>query len=146
MYLATLARQGRILLAGNQDIRSLQRFSNFKKVLAKYQEASSAQLSRLEAEGLIQRFEYTFELAWKSLQDLLQERGYANVRGPKPVIVQAFQDGIISDGPIWLEMLQSRNETTHLYDEATFEKIFSKVKGPYLKLLLSFEKTFPTSE
>lgn len=52
-------------------------------------------MSKLEEEGLIQRFEYTFELAWKCLQDLLAERGYANVRGPGPVIEQAFQDGII---------------------------------------------------
>ncbi len=52
-------------------------------------------MSKLEEEGLIQRFEYTFELAWKCLQDLLAERGYANVRGPRPVIEQAFQDGII---------------------------------------------------
>jgi len=50
-----------------------------------------------EEEGLIQRFEYTFELAWKCLQDLLQERGYGDTRGPRPVIEQAFQDGIISE-------------------------------------------------
>ena len=113
------------------DIRSEQRFSAFKKALAKYSEAARPGLNRLEEEGLIQRFEYTFELAWKSLQDLLQERGYANVRGPKPVIEQAFQDGIISDGPLWLDMLKSRNETTHLYDEKTFERISTKVKGPF---------------
>jgi nucleotidyltransferase substrate binding protein (TIGR01987 family) len=126
------------------DIRSQQRFANFK-ALAKYEEAIRPNLSRLEEEGLIQRFEYTFELAWKALQDLLQERGYANVRGPKPVIEQAFQDGIISEGPLWLEMLKSRNETTHLYDEATFERISSKVRGPYFKLLQAFEKSFPTA-
>jgi len=100
-------------------------------------------MSRLEEEGLIQRFEYTFELAWKCLQDLLQERGYPNVRGPRPVIEQCFQDGIISEGSLWLDMLRARNETTHLYDEATFERISKNVKGQYLKALKSFAKSFP---
>lgn len=130
----------------NNDVRSAQRFSGFKKALAKYSEAARPGLSRLEEEGLIQRFEYTFELAWKSLQDLLQERGYANIRGPKPVIEQAFQDGVISDGPLWLDMLKARNETTHLYDEKTFERISTKVKGPFLAGLLLFEKGFPNQK
>ena len=99
-------------------------------------------MSRLEEEGLIQRFEYTFELAWKFLQDLLQERGYPNVRGPRPVIEQAFQDNLIKEGPLWLAMLKSRNETTHLYDETVFQRISTQVKGPYLKLLLSFKESF----
>lgn len=125
------------------DIRSEQRFHNFKKALALYEEAPSGNLSRLEEEGLIQRFEYSFELAWKTLQDLLQERGYANVRGPRPVLEQAFQDGILSEGPLWLDMLKARNETVHLYDEATFKRISQSVKGPYLRVLKNFGETFP---
>lgn len=126
----------------NSDIRSKQRFSNFKKVLKLYSEAVSPKMSRLEEEGLIQRFEYTFELAWKCLQDVLQERGYANVRGPRPVIEQAFQDGLITDGPIWMEMLKARNETTHLYDPATFDSIIKNVKSSFLSALQLFEKGF----
>ncbi|MBI4404866.1 MAG: nucleotidyltransferase substrate binding protein, partial [Deltaproteobacteria bacterium] len=118
-----------------KDIRSQQRYSSFRKALARYEEARSDKLTRLEEEGLIQRFEYTFELAWKCLQDLLQERGYANIRGPRPVIEQAFQDGIIKNGPVWLDMLKARNETVHLYDEATFQRISKKVKGPFFDLL-----------
>jgi nucleotidyltransferase substrate binding protein (TIGR01987 family) len=126
----------------NPDIRSRQRFENFKKALKLYEEAIAPKLSRLEQEGLIQRFEYTFELAWKCLQDLLQERGYSQVRGPRPVIEQAFQDGIISNGPIWLQMLRARNETTHLYDEATFESVAKNVKGPFLEVLKTFKSEF----
>lgn len=128
----------------NPDIRSRQRFENFKKALRLYEEAISPKLSRLEQEGMIQRFEYTFELAWKCLQDLLQERGYASVRGPRPVIEQAFQDGIISDGPIWLQMLKARNEMTHLYDESTFESVSKNVKGPFLTILQKFRTQFPS--
>jgi nucleotidyltransferase substrate binding protein (TIGR01987 family) len=119
----------------SSDIRSKQRYSNFKKALQRYGEGLKPNMSRLEEEGLIQRFEYTFELAWKYLQDLLQERGYPNVRGPRPVIEQAFQDGMITNGPAWMEMLKARNETTHLYDEATFISIIKKVKNDFLPVL-----------
>ena len=124
------------------DVRSKQRFNNFQKVLSLYEEAVAPKMIRLEEEGLIQRFEYTFELAWKCLQDLLQERGYANIRGPRPVIEQAFQDGMITNGPLWLAMLQARNETVHLYDEATFLSVSKNVKGPFLQLLQDFHKNF----
>jgi len=127
----------------NNDIRSQQRFNNFKKALKLYEEAQSPNLSRLEEEGLIQRFEYTFELAWKCLQDLLQERGYAEIRGPKPVIEQSFLDGIIADGPLWFAMLKARNETTHLYDEATFTSISKNVKSVFLTALQKFGSEFP---
>ena len=127
----------------NLDIRSQQRFSNFNKALSLYESAVAPKMSKLEEEGLIQRFEYTFELAWKCLQDLLQERGYADVRGPRPVIEQAFQDGIISNGPIWLQMLKARNETTHLYDELTFNAIIKQVRDSFLSELQNFRSHFP---
>ena len=120
------------------DIRSKQRFENFKKAIKLYEEAIAPKMSRLEEEGLIQRFEYTFELAWKYLQDVLQERGFAEIRGPKPVIEQSFQDGLISDGLIWMDMLKCRNETTHLYDQATFERVSQRVKGPFIEALKKF--------
>lgn len=128
----------------NPDIRSKQRFANFQRALTLYEDgAKRGHLSRLEEEGLIHRFEYTFELAWKTLQDLLFERGYAEIRGPKPVIEKAFQDAIISDGPLWLQMLKSRNEMTYLYDDATFQTIAQSVKGPYLAAFQKFRDGFP---
>jgi len=127
----------------NSDIRSRQRFENFKKALLLYEEAIQPKLSRLEEEGLIQRFEYTFELAWKCLQDLLQERGYANIRGPRPVIEQSFHDDIISNGPVWLQMLKARNDTTHLYEEATFSAIIQQVRTSFLSTLQNFRSQFP---
>ena len=125
------------------DIRSHQRFENFKKALALYEDAIVPKMSKLEEEGLIQRFEYTFELAWKCLQDLLQERGYKEVRGPRPVIEQAFQDGVISEGPVWLQMLKARNETVHLYDESIFNSIIKQVKTSFLSVLQKFKIKFP---
>ena len=130
------------MTANKASSRLSLRFQNFKKALHLYQSAAKPGLSVLETEGVIQRFEYTFELAWKCMQDLLTTRGYTTVRGPRPVIEQCFQDGIISEGTAWLEMLDSRNETTHLYDEATFKRTSQRVLGKYLELLTRFEKDF----
>lgn len=124
-----------------KDIRWKQRFSNFQKALAKFEEAIAGNSKdRLAQEGLIQRFEYTFELAWKCLQDLLQERGLEEIRGPKPVLQQAFQDGLIHDGVLWMEMLRARNEASHLYDEKVFLKIYDQAKNAFLTPLQTLQQ------
>jgi len=78
----------------NKDTRWVQRFSNYKKALSKLAEVVTERtedsLSELEKEGLIQRFEYTFELAWKTLQDLLEFKGYLDINGPNPVLEQSL--------------------------------------------------------
>ena len=83
----------------NSDIRWEQRFSNYSKALAKLEQVATREdvnsLSELEQEGMIQRFEYTYELAWKTLQDLLEHKGYTDIKGPTPVLEQAFKDGYI---------------------------------------------------
>ena len=90
-----------------QDIRWIQRYDSFSRACSRILEITESgktpsQLSELEQEGLIQRFEYTFELAWKTLQDLLRERGYADfVPGPNGVLKKAFEVGLISDHDLW---------------------------------------------
>ena len=118
------------------------RFQNFKKAFKMYESGIRPDLNDLEKEGMIQRFEYCFELAWKCMQDLLSERGFTDIRGPRPVIEQCFKDGLVGDGVIWLEMLVSRNETVHLYDQSTFKKISEKVLSDYFVTLKTFEKDF----
>ena len=72
-------------------------------------------LNELEKDGIIQRFEFTFELAWKTLQDYFaQESGYVDVRGPRTVLKQAIQDNLLEDGHVWLQMLDNRNLLTHV--------------------------------
>ncbi len=81
-----------------KDIRWVQRFSNFRKAIEKLRDAVAEyddETSDLEKEGIIQRFEYTFELGWKTLQDLLAHKGYVDVKGPNPVLAQALRDGYI---------------------------------------------------
>lgn len=122
----------------NKDIRWLQRFSNLKKAFNQLEKfISHKDLNEMEEQGLIKAFEYTYELSWKSLQDLLKEIGYENIVGPKPVIEQCFKIGIIEDGKAWMKMHQSRNLTSHTYDEQTAEEILNGIKDQYFEL---FEK------
>ncbi|HXW53407.1 MAG TPA: nucleotidyltransferase substrate binding protein [Myxococcota bacterium] len=118
------------------DNRFKQRLANLERAYAEFDSANSLKTySKLERSGLIQTFEFTFELAWKTLQDLLISRGYQGLNGPRPVIEQCFQDGIIDDGENWLKMLISRNLTTHSYNEKTAEEIAQNIKTIYYPLI-----------
>jgi nucleotidyltransferase substrate binding protein (TIGR01987 family) len=122
-------------MSDNIDIRWRQRFNNYNKALSQLEKVvSKKNLNEFEEQGLIKAFEYTFELAWKTLQDLLRYKGYDNITGPKPVIDQSFIDGYITDGEGWVKMQKSRNLTSHTYNEKTAEEIATAVKLIYFKL------------
>ena len=127
----------------NKDIRWEQRFSNFKKALAKLGEVVKGKplddLSELEKEGMIQRFEYTFELAWKTLQDLLEYKGYQDITGPNPVLEQAFKDGYLQNEKGWRNMKKSRELTSHTYNSKTAEDIAEDISEQYFDLLQDLE-------
>lgn len=127
-----------------KDIRWIQRYSNFKKALDQLQRfVAKEDLNEMEEQGLIQAFEYTFELAWKTLQDLLEEEyGYTETRGPRPVIMQAFSDGVITEGEQWMEMLKDRNRTVHTYDEEIAKEIIASVKKEYIRLFQALNIKF----
>jgi len=81
-----------------------------------------AKLSELEDQGLIKAFEYTYELAWTTLKDFLEYSGQ---------IDRAFQLELLSDGDLWMDMLKSRNRTSHTYNEETAREICQAVKKEY---------------
>lgn len=85
-------------------------------------------------DGTIQRFEFCTELAWKTVREYLTEQGYADINSPKSVMKTAFSDGIITDESGWLEILESRNITSHVYDEKTAEAVFDNIKKIYTPL------------
>lgn len=123
-----------------EDIRWQQRFVNFKKAftqLSKFVEHE--ELNEMEEQGLIKAFEYTYELSWKTLQDLLRDKGYNQIAGPKPVIEQSFQDSYISDGKGWMRMHQSRNLASHTYNEETALEIIEGIRTEYFRLLQDLE-------
>jgi len=103
-----------------QDIRWQQRLNNLKRAFEQLEKAVKIDdISDLEREGLIQRFEYTFELAWLTMKDFLEDQGFQNISGSKDAIRQAFQSGLITDAENWLEMIESRKLSTQTYNEET---------------------------
>ena len=126
-----------------KDIRWIQRFGNFKKGLEKLRDAiaehSKRKMSDLEKEGLVQRFEYSFELAWKTLQDLLYHKGYKDIKGPNPVLKQALPDGYIKGEEKWRDLNNARNLTAHTYDEKKVNAIVKKISEEYYELVFQLK-------
>ena len=123
-----------------ESLRWQQRFSNFEKAFlllsGVFDDKPLEQLSILEKEGVVQRFEYTFELGWKTLKDYLLSIGTAlDAIAPKPVIKQAFAAGIINDGQGWIDMLESRNHMSHTYNHQRFEQEINTIATRYIPLL-----------
>lgn len=85
-------------------------------------------------DGIIQRFEFCTELAWKSAREYLIEEGYVDINSPKAVMRQAYANNLVDDEQAWIELLYSRNLTSHIYDEPTANEIFTNIKNKYLQL------------
>ena len=119
----------------NQETRWIQRFENYSTALAQLTKAveltKTRDLSDLEKQGLIQGFEYTHELAWKTLKDFFYSKGNTEIYGSKDSIRQAFQYGLILEGEIWMDMIANRNKTSHTYNQATAEEIVSSILNDY---------------
>jgi nucleotidyltransferase substrate binding protein (TIGR01987 family) len=123
-----------------EDIRWKQRFSNYKKALSQLQKAvEMTSFSDIEKEGLVQRFEYTFELAWNVMKDFLEEKGNSGILGSKDAIKLAFKLGLIDDGEKWMDMVNSRRLSAHTYDEATANAIVQDVINEYYPLFAAFK-------
>lgn len=135
----------------NPDIRWIQRFENYKRAFDKLSDsvvyirdhmsddlnASSIQ-DELFKQGLIQSFEFTHELAWNVMKDYALFQGEHTVRGSRDATRAAFEMGLIEDGEVWMEMIKSKNATSHTYDEATSQKIFLAIIYQYLEAFRSF--------
>ena len=97
----------------------------------------------LQLDGILQRFEFTFELAWKTVKDYLEYMGITNkVGSPRDNIQAGFKQGIIENGEIWIEIMLARNELSHLYDEQTSRKIYDNIKNSYIKEFKKLETKF----
>lgn len=120
----------------NPDIRWKQRFQNFDRAFVRLRESMEqgpAALNQLEKEGVVQRFEYCFELAWKTVKDFMEESGFvfATVT-PRQVLKDAFAAKILTDGQVWIDMLDHRNLLSHTYNFASFEKAVEAIHARYL--------------
>lgn len=126
-------------MSSNPDVRWKQRFQNFDRafvLLRAALENGPTALNSLEKEGVIQRFEYSFELAWKCVKDYMEADGvvFATVT-PRQVLKQAIGAKILTDGQAWIDMLDHRNLLSHTYDQANFEKAVDAIYHRYLAAL-----------
>ncbi len=127
-----------------QDIRWKQRLQNYSAALKTLKDAvelaGKRDLSNLEKQGLIQSFEFTHELAWNLLKDYFQFQGNMEITGSRDAAREAFQKGLISKGDVWMEMIKSRNQTSHTYNQSTADEISQKICQDYTSQFMELEK------
>lgn len=140
------------------DKRWEQRFNNYQKALARLEEAvlkvrdefqidadgsieEDEFLDDIIKEGIIQRFEYTHELAWNVLKDFLKNAGNTRIFGSKDATRAAYAEGLIVQGEVWMDMIQSRNTSSHTYDETTADAIFLKIIHQYYTAFVQLRDT-----
>ncbi len=126
------------------DIRWKQRFDNLEKAFRNLSNAvTKKELSDLESAGLIKTYEFTFELSWKTIGDYLNEKK-VEVKFPRDIVKEAFKFGILSDGDVWIDMLDKRNLMSHTYDKEDAKEACDLIKKKYFeefeKLIIYFKK------
>lgn len=128
--------------SNSQDIRWHQRLNNYSKALLQLNEAvkiaNQRALTNLEQQGLIQSFEFTHELAWNVMKDYFYYQGNTEIRGSRDATREAFKFNLISHGDVWMDMIVSRNKTSHTYDEDTASEITENIINDYATLFNEF--------
>ena len=124
------------------DIRWKQRLANYRKAVTQVSNAvdlaQTRPLSELERQGLIQTFEFTHELAWNVMKDYFIYQGNTAITGSRDAIREAFSSGLIEDGEGWMEMIQSRDQSVHAYNERVAAEIAKRITERYRKLFEQF--------
>lgn len=130
-----------------ENIRWRHRFSAYEKALKQLRSAIEQYGHDPEdiiKEGIIQRFEFTHELSWQLMKDYLQYEGIMNITGSRSATREAFNKGLVQDGANWMDMIETRNKTVHIYDEAILADEFNKIVYKYYPLLDLFYKKMKT--
>jgi nucleotidyltransferase substrate binding protein (TIGR01987 family) len=137
-------------MSGNPDVRWRQRFQSFRKAFTQLSAASDLakqrKLSDLEQQGLIQAFEFTHELAWNTFKDFLESRGATDIYGSKDATREAFAKGLIENGEEWMAMIQSRNRSSHTYNEKTANEIAHAILDCFVSEFHKFRAKFEKLE
>ncbi|MBR5912265.1 MAG: nucleotidyltransferase substrate binding protein [Bacteroidales bacterium] len=120
-----------------------QKLSSYRKALSRLAEVVNVmkirQLNDFESDGLIQRFEFTFELAWKLMKSYAEYQGTdKELMGSRDAIRWAFENKLIKDSDVWMEMIKRRNDTSHTYDENTAADVVIRVKDAYFQAFVCF--------
>ncbi len=114
--------------------RFQERLKDYKNAVDRLEEALQETESEIVIDGVLHRFEFTFELAWKTVKEALEYLGLVDKTGsPRENIQIGFRHGIIEDGEKWIEIMLSRNALAHLYDERSSREIYQKIKNDYIQ-------------
>ena len=123
-------------------IRWKQRLANYRRAFqqlsAAVDLADTRPLSELERQGLIQAFEFTHELAWSVMKDYFAYQGNTAITGSRDAAREAFNKGLVEDGEAWTEMIQSRTQTAHTYNERVAVEIATRITSRYRRLFRQF--------
>lgn len=123
--------------------RLKQRKESYSNAVDRLKEGLQEEETRLAIDGILHRFEFTFELAWKTLKDYLEYMGFTEKTGsPRETIQSGFKQGIIEDGEAWIQMMLARNSLAHMYDEEESRKVYKKIKEEYIILLENIKEKF----
>ncbi len=127
-----------------KEIRWIQRFNNFKRSLKQLENAMALmeerELSDLEKQGVIQAFEYNYELAWNVLKDFYEYQGDQDIQGSRDAIRTAFKRGLIVNGEVWMNMIKSRAMTSHTYREDIAKEILQDIVNLYYQEFASLKE------
>lgn len=116
--------------------RLYERLDTYKRASERLTEATKLQIDHaIVYDGVIQRFEFTFELSWKLMKAFLEYAGFEELKSPRATIREAYAYGLIHDGDEWIDMMTDRNKTSHIYDEGEARTIYIKIKMVYEELL-----------
>ena len=125
----------------NQDVRWKQRFENYQNAFFSLKEAIDQHKNtkdELIKAGIIQRFEFSHELSWNVMKDFLVYEGINDVIGARSAVRQALNKGLITNGELWMKMIETRNSTVHAYDEKILSIEYNKIVNSYFILLQEF--------
>jgi nucleotidyltransferase substrate binding protein (TIGR01987 family) len=131
----------------DKDIRWKQRFANYKRALeqlSKFME--KGKLNEFEEQGLIQCFEYNYELAWNVIKDFYEAQGEVNIQGSKDAIRLAFKRGLVQDGETWMKMVKSRSLTSHTYNEDLAHEITEAISQSYYLEFIKLKETLESMQ
>lgn len=123
--------------------RLKERIEDYNRALERLKEAFLQEPTEIVIDGTLQRYEFTFELAWKTLKDYLEYNGIIdNVGTPRVIIQSAYKSKVIKDGDKWIQMMLDRNMLSHLYDEDKSREIYNNIKNEYLQMLEELKEFF----
>ncbi len=123
---------GKILYSASKKLRAEDALYNYQKALERFvQVVESEERYKVDGYGdvyldlIIKRFEFTYEMSWKSIKRVLSFLGI-EVKSPREAFKEAYAQGIVTDEAIWLDMIEQRNLSSHVYDEYEVMDILDK--------------------